>query len=196
MSDFIIVLDYGHGGSKSGAVVDSVEEKDLNLITGEMIRKKLKATNPLGKNIRVLLTRDADYDIPISIRYRLINQNHQQKKINLVVSIHHNAATNGSVKGFEVYYSAASVGGKKVAHSIIDHCRKAIVPIRNKGAYTTDWLGRKLAMIHKTVPTSVLVECGYLTNQEDLERVTNQNKREILAQAITNGIIPFLEAEV
>jgi hypothetical protein len=68
MSKYRIVLDYGHGGSKPGAVAGGIEERHVNLMTGKALYDALHEQKG-GKALQVLLTRDADYDIPLSTRF-------------------------------------------------------------------------------------------------------------------------------
>lgn len=69
----IVVLDFGHGGSKAGAVYEGAVEKQLNLLTGREIYRSLHEQET-GRDLRVLLTRDEDHDIPLTNRCGLINK--------------------------------------------------------------------------------------------------------------------------
>ncbi len=187
MAKYRIVIDYGHGGSKSGACVDGTQEKILNQLLGQKIMSALKVLS--GEDtVQVMLTRDTDYDIPISVRLQLINLHHKETPIDLVCSVHYNAATTPRAQGFEVYYSENSAKGRLFSQSIAEEVGKLGVKLRNGGFLTTAKLGRRLAMIHKTAPPSVLIEGGYLTNSFDLEQSNNAEYRSTLAGSIAAGI--------
>ncbi len=187
MADFRVVLDFGHGGSKSGASVAGVSEKNVNLLLGQKIYECLRGRKGKHK-IQVMLTRDADYDIPLSARYRLINAHHEASPINLVMSVHFNAAGSPSPNGFEVYYSEISAHGASYAESVVQRVRQGGFTVRGNGAITTVQLGRRLAMIHKTEPPAVLVEAGYLTNPVDRGSAVDPEFRNKLADAISAGV--------
>ncbi|WP_066071470.1 cell wall-binding repeat-containing protein [Alkalithermobacter thermoalcaliphilus] len=103
-----IMLDPGHGGNDSGAVVTGpdgrrVTEKEIN----NSLTKKL-ADMLRDNGAEIVFTRDPDSDITISLaeRVNLANSNN----VDLFISIHHNAATSPSASGTEVFYSTNRSG--------------------------------------------------------------------------------------
>jgi len=193
---FRVVLDYGHGGSKPGAVYEGVEEKTVNLLAGQKIFDALHKDETGDNQIQVMLTRDTDYDIPISVRYKLINEHDSEDNpVHLVVSIHHNAFANSSVKGFEIYYAEKSTNGRKAAQAIINKIKEGGIAVKGNGMITTERLGRKLAMIHKTDPPSVLIEIGYLTNPVDRRNAEDPSFQSKVANKISEGIWTYLKGE-
>jgi hypothetical protein len=100
------------GGPSPGLCTGGVEEQKVNLFTGQELYHELHKYDE-GQDIQVMLTRDADYDIPISVRYQLINEHHERKPIQLVISVHYNAVGDPSVSGFEVYYLAGFCEGAR-----------------------------------------------------------------------------------
>lgn len=188
MANYRVVLDYGHGGSKPGAAYNGIEEKTVNLLLGQSIYAALWQQSTADRTIQVMLTRDSDYDIPISVRLQLINLHHQQRPIHLVCSIHHNAANTTAAHGFEAYYSEHSPKGRMFCESVAQQVGYLGVYLRNGGILTTVELGRRLAMIHKTIPPSILIEAGYLTNSKDMANATHAGYREKLAGSIAGGI--------
>ncbi|WP_457353061.1 N-acetylmuramoyl-L-alanine amidase [Roseateles sp. P5_D6] len=92
----IIALDPGHGGEDPGAVGPSgLREKDVVLAVGLKLRKRLQ-TNP---NIRVLMTRDADFFVPLQDRV------HKARRVqaDLFVSIHADAFLTPQARGASVF---------------------------------------------------------------------------------------------
>jgi len=92
----IIALDPGHGGEDPGAVGPSgLREKDVVLAVGLKLRKRLQA-NP---NIRVLMTRDADFFVPLQER---VNKA-RRVQADLFVSIHADAFFTPQARGASVF---------------------------------------------------------------------------------------------
>ena len=91
-----VVLDPGHGGENLGALgTTGAYEKDINLI----IALKLKHLLEIRTNMRVLLTREDDRDVPFSERIGLANR----EKADLFISIHCNASFNARANGIETF---------------------------------------------------------------------------------------------
>ncbi|MBW8847394.1 MAG: N-acetylmuramoyl-L-alanine amidase [Burkholderiales bacterium] len=92
----VIALDPGHGGEDPGAVGPSgLREKDVVLAVGMKLRERLQ-TNP---NIRVLMTRDADFFVPLQERVRKA----RRVQADLFVSIHADAFFTPQAKGASVF---------------------------------------------------------------------------------------------
>lgn len=142
-----------------------------------------------------MLTRDGDYDIPLLTRCGLINAHNSKEQIQAVMSIHYNSVNIESVSGFEAYYSAQSQNGHAISQDVIDSVRQAGISVRGKGLKTTEQLGRKLAIIHKTVPPAILIEVGYLTNAVDRANAVDPRFRITVAKAVANGIRTYLGRE-
>ena len=204
-----VTLDYGHGGEKPGASYAGVLEKTVNLQLGNKIYSALHNLNisdssnvpnatSLNHPINVTLTRDSDQHIPLSIRYQLINKYHTHYPIDLVVSIHFNAApTVPQAHGFEVYHLAGSIEGTRAAKTIIEKVVEDNFYIRGRGHKTTAELGRKLAIIHKTVPPAILIETGFLSNEADRNNAIDPVWQDEMANTIAAGILNYLrEAEL
>jgi N-acetylmuramoyl-L-alanine amidase len=189
MGDYRILLDYGHGGEKSGAVYAGIQEKALNLQLGSRLYQDIHEQCPTGDTIRVVLTRDQDEHVPLSVRIKLINQYHRSHPINNLVSVHFNAAPSvPAAKGFEVYYLKGSNAGERLAKTIVKETEAADFNNRGRGYKTTESLGRKLAMIHKTSPPAVLLECGFLSNEEDLANAIDPAWQERLSTTLAKAI--------
>lgn len=92
----IIALDPGHGGEDPGAIGPSgLREKDVVLAVAHKLRERLQA-NP---NIRVLMTRDADFFVPLHERVRKA----RRVQADLFVSIHADAFITPQARGASVF---------------------------------------------------------------------------------------------
>ncbi|UCH61651.1 MAG: N-acetylmuramoyl-L-alanine amidase [Fidelibacterota bacterium] len=194
MSKYRIVLDYGHGGSKPGAVCEGTEEKTVNYLTGQELNRHFRTLGG-DRELQVLLTRDADYDIPLSTRCALINAHHAQEPIRLVLSVHYNAAGTPAYAGFETYHVATSQKSAGAAEKIVAAVGQANFTLRRKPVKTTEELGRRLAILHKVRPPAVLAEVGFLTNPIDRGNATDPQYRSEVARAMAQGVWNYLDHE-
>ncbi|SNT15130.1 N-acetylmuramoyl-L-alanine amidase [Noviherbaspirillum humi] len=91
-----IALDPGHGGEDPGAIGRSgSREKDVVLA----IAKRLKAKIEQQPNMRVMLTRDGDFFVPLHVRV----QKARQVQADLFVSIHADAFVEPTARGSSVF---------------------------------------------------------------------------------------------
>lgn len=91
-----IVLDPGHGGEDPGAIGRrGSREKDVVL----SIAKRLKARIEQQPNMRVMLTRDGDYFVPLPVRV----QKARKVQADLFVSIHADAFVEARARGSSVF---------------------------------------------------------------------------------------------
>ncbi|MDM4765149.1 N-acetylmuramoyl-L-alanine amidase [Pelomonas sp. SE-A7] len=92
----VIALDPGHGGEDPGAVGPSgLKEKDVVLAVALKLRERLSA----NRNIRVILTRDADFFVPLHERVRKA----RRVQADLFVSIHADAFVTPQARGASVF---------------------------------------------------------------------------------------------
>lgn len=91
-----IALDPGHGGEDPGAIgARGTREKDIVLA----IAKRLKFKIEEQPNMRVMLTRDADYFVPLGTRV----EKARKVQADLFVSIHADAFMKPSARGSSVF---------------------------------------------------------------------------------------------
>ena len=93
----VLVLDAGHGGHDSGAVgPGGLQEKDLVLDVTRRVARLVEDK----LNVKVLLSRDGDYFVPLRDRTSFANK----ERADLFVSIHANAHREVASAGVETYF--------------------------------------------------------------------------------------------
>lgn len=193
--------DAGHGGRDSGASWHNTLEKDLNLMYTESLNTALKK-----QGHKVYTTRDTDINVPsLSTRCRLVNAHQKQNApaFEAIISVHCNVAAykeNGIYKakadrrGFYAIYSQESEPSSKLAESIAQQCDAASIQLNHGGMLSTAQLGRSLAWIHKTTPTAILLELGFMTNPEELALLQSADYQKKMIQALVKGIEQYISA--
>nr|WP_316639326.1 N-acetylmuramoyl-L-alanine amidase [uncultured Roseateles sp.] len=92
----VVALDPGHGGEDPGAVGPSgLKEKDVVLAVALQLRDRLNAL----PNMRVMMTRDADFFVPLNERVRKA----RRVQADLFVSIHADAFFTPKARGASVF---------------------------------------------------------------------------------------------
>jgi len=182
----IIVLDAGHGGRDPGSLGYAEDgktilatEKDMNLTLTLMVYEML-----MNQNVKVVMTRSDDTYIGLSERAEMANKCNAE----LFVSIHNNSIPNPEYKGSMVLYSIGSEEGKKLASNILKEMTLS-AGTEDKGLRD----GTNMAVIRGTAMPAVIVECGCLTNSEELENLMDIDFLYNLAEGIAEGILKTLD---
>lgn len=104
-------------------------------------------------------------------------------KPNLAVSIHQNSYHEESIHGAQVFYYEHSESGEKDAR-ILQEALLAVDPdnTRQVKANTTYYL------LKRTEVPILIIECGFLSNQEEAEKLASEDYQKEIAKAIANGI--------
>ena len=185
-SDRIVVLDAGHGGTDSGKVgINGVKEKDINLTITNSVKKILEK-----ENIQVIMTRETDEQLAQSkvedLKYRVSLMN--EKKPSLAVSFHQNSYHEENVFGAQVFYYKTSTEGEKAA-AVIQEALQEVNPENTKKIKAND----TYYLLKKTEVPTVIVECGFLSNYAEAEKVVSEDYQKKLAEAVTKGILQYLK---
>lgn len=177
--EFSVMIDPGHGGKDTGAIAkNGTQEKNFNLDIATRLSLLLQE-----KGAKVFISRNQDYFLSLDQRIAFANQN----RPDCLVSIHLNSALTPKASGFEVWISTNS---KSRQYSSSLMLAKFIRSAFQKNTPLADRGVRKNAfrIIHETHVPSVLVECCFLSNKQDLEWVSKEEQRQKLAHCIMQGI--------
>lgn len=188
-----IVLDAGHGGFDNGMVGSSgISEKELNLIYTKKLEILLEKAG-----YRVVQTRETDAGLYDEAQENKKAQDMQRRcaviereKPLLTVSIHQNSyPQDASVCGPQVFYYEQSQEGQKLASAIQKNLNamKDVMRQRSEKGNSTYYI------LKRSASTTVIVECGFLTNEQEEILLQQENYQEQVVQAICDGILQYLE---
>lgn len=191
----IVVLDAGHGGEDGGAVAfDGTEEKNLNLA----VCQKLEALFAVF-DIDYVCVRDSDRsvgDISLdTIRQRKVSDIKKRFDIinsydnSLLLSIHQNMFTDEKYSGLQVFYAPSDVLSEMLAECIQSSVTEGLQPENKRKIKESN---KSIYLLYNAKRPSVLVECGFLSNKEELEKLKSQSYQCQLAYFITSGLTDFL----
>lgn len=185
----IVILDAGHGAPDYGTQSASgTTEQELNLAITLKLQQLLEQSGT-----KVILTRSDDngiYEVDKdSIRAKKVSDMKNRVYIgnnsdaDIYVSIHMNYYTDSKYSGWQTFYQSKSEDSKRLATIIQQSLNENIeqnkrVPMAIKGAYIMD----------KVEIPAVIVECGFLSNKNDEEKLKTDNYQSQLAWGIYMGI--------
>jgi len=186
--DKTIVIDPGHGGHDPGKVgVHNELEKDINLEIAYRLKDKL-----IKSGFSVIMTRTKDEALN-DIYDKNKKMGDLRKRIEIIntsgaiclVSIHQNSFTSEREKGAQVFFYGNSEMSKDLACGIQDRL-KVDYDENNTRKYKSN---NSYYLLKKSCIPSIIVECGFLSNEYEASMLVKKACQEEIAQAINNGII-------
>ncbi len=186
-----IVVDAGHGGRDPGKVgITGCYEKDLNLQIAYKLRDFLEM-----EGFEVVLTREDDMGLysetdsnkknaDMKNRVKLIEESNPL----LTVSIHQNSYSDGSIHGAQTFYYQGSPESKALAEKI----QSRLVYTLDKTNHRKEKSNDNYYLLKNTTCPSVIVECGFLSNQEECTLMETDYYQEKVAWAMYMGIMQYL----
>ncbi len=187
----IVLANSAHGGFDGGAVAsDGTIEKDLNL----QIALKLDSMLTI-MGYKTILVRDADLsmnddDVTGSkkvsdMKNRLeLTKNHPEA---LFVSVHMNKYETQQPNGTQVFYGLTD-GSKFLAEAIQSAVKQSLQPQNHRVVKKTT---KDIYLLYNSVIPSVIVECGFLSNPNDLLKLKDNEYQIALSWAIAEGIMKY-----
>ncbi|MBM7570257.1 N-acetylmuramoyl-L-alanine amidase [Aquibacillus albus] len=179
-----IVIDAGHGDGDPGAVYGDVQEKEIVFDVSNRVGKKLEELGAVPK-----LTRTTDEFLELYERVKYTEENFGD----IFISIHANAASSDAY-GTETYYYKDKESNEKESYILAEKIQEqmvALTKMKNRGVKHGNF-----HVIRETEVPAVLLELGFITNDEDREKLMTDEYRELFAKAITQGIINYYMEEV
>jgi N-acetylmuramoyl-L-alanine amidase len=189
-----VVLDAGHGGADPGKVgADGSLEKDINLKIVEKLQTFLEL-----EDVQVYLTRESDaglYDENASNKKVQDMKNRvaliEEKQPDLVVSIHQNSYHEEYVHGAQTFYYAGSEKSQELAERIQQSMTLRLDPENARQAKAND----SYYLLKKTSYPIVIVECGFLSNNEEAQKLSTDYYQEKVAWAVHLGVLQYLSGQ-
>ena len=192
----IIVLDAGHGGIDPGAMNkdNTILEKDINLEITKKLRDLLESSGAT-----VIMTREKDVSLYQEDGNKTIRQKYNEnlknrKKIidesnaDIFVSIHLNAFEQSKYSGAQTFYPKGKDDGKELAQFIQDELKRVVDKENNRKIKPRD----DIYLLKNTNMPSVLIECGFLSNEKESQLLADSKYQDKIAWAIYVGIQKYL----
>jgi N-acetylmuramoyl-L-alanine amidase len=191
----VILIDPGHGGYDGGAEGKSgIKEKDVNLSISLKLKERLQAEGYEVKMIRAedkaLLdqgkrqgTKKAQ-DIANRCKIK------QEVNADVFISIHQNHFPQGRYYGSQVWYSK-----NKQSHmlgKIVQDNLKKDLNHNNRRVEKPAKDSYKILSCEDSKP-SILVECGFLSNPEEEQRIQSSDYQQKIADSIAKSVNEFFE---
>ena len=190
-----VIIDPGHGGEDSGAIGKKIYlEKDINLDISQKLELifKLHGINTdmtrrddvsLGENTSEFLRRRKSTDLKKRIEKISSNMNP------LVISIHQNSFPKDvRCSGAQVFYSKNNINSELLAKKVQFCLKHGIDATNTRQEKSAD---KNIFLLENAMCPAILVECGFLSNTNELFLLNDDSYRTKLALCIASGFFEY-----
>jgi len=175
-----VVIDAGHGGRDTGAPgVGPIQEKNVNLAIAMRVVQMLRE-----RGVTVITTRGDDTFLSLNERAATADRT----ATDLFVSIHADSAPNPHATGATIYIASKALGASESA------ARRINASLLAAGIETRGVRSARFRVLVGHSRPAVLVECGYLTNRAEANRLASGGYQTRVARAIATGVLAYLRA--
>lgn len=186
-----VVIDSGHGGFDPGKVNgDGVIEKEINLQIAKKLREELER-----QGVTIVMTRESDMGM-----YEETSKSKKMEDLNnrcaligetepiCVISIHQNSYPDETVYGPQVFYYHESEPSARLAQLVQDSLNENLEIEKPRETKNN----QSYYLLKKSPATTIIVECGFLSNPEEAEKLTTEEYQNQIAAAICMGAMEYI----
>lgn len=190
----VIVIDAGHGGVDGGAVAsDGTNEKDINLDIALKLNELMKLNG-----FSTVMTRTEDISIhdddATTIRQKKVSD--LKKRLSILddgdalcmISIHQNIYSSSKYSGTQVFYGKNNTLSETLADSIQNQVVTLMQPDNKRAIKQTT---KDIYLLYNAQKPCVMIECGFLSNQEELSNLKDDEYQTKMAFAVFVGFLEY-----
>ena len=205
-----VVLDAGHGGADAGVTAGALKEKDLTLRVARLIGAAL------ANRVKVAYTRSDDSNPSLKTRLEASLQ------ADVFVSLHASSLIGSNAKGVQIYYRSPDapvsgiysggrellktasqsdksllerfISGSAASQALADVVSARILALSDSEAQV---LSHDHALMLSAAPKGALqIDLGWLSNTEDVTRLSDPVALRRMSQAIADGLFEYLKPQI
>ncbi len=186
-----VVIDAGHGGVDGGVtgVTTGVKESDVNLAYARALQEAFE-----DAGFRVVQTRPTEAGLygVATAGYKKRDMLKRGEIINksapvLMISVHQNYFSQRARRGAQVFFRESSETSRALARAVQTSLNGMPECVKRTEALAGDYY-----VLNCSDYPSVIVECGFLSNEEDEKLLLDANYREKLVSAVLAGALSYL----
>lgn len=189
-----ILLDAGHGGYDGGCVgINGEIEKGINL---KITKALYYMCDVFGFNTRATRLKDKALDDEAKdgvyeqkksdIQNRL--EFFQSSKNAVCISIHQNKFTDSEYWGAQMFYSGKNAENEKLAQILQETITGALQPDNTREIKRDDEM-----YVLKTELPAVMVECGFLSNPDEANKLSDSTYQKQMALSVFVGVNKYIQ---
>lgn len=184
----VVVIDAGHGGIDGGVIYGSLKESELTLEISKMLKKELEE-----RRFKVVLTREGEDALAEGKSADMAKRAELIEKVNpdLVLSIHVNKFSDSRRRGVQVFYDDADKGkevGMRMQSVLNTYINAAYCGRDDLASLGGDYFITKCCKM-----PSVIIECGFMSNPQDRDLLTDKSFKVKLCGVIAQGVVSLTQ---
>ena len=188
VSKGIVLIDAGHGGIDGGAQSrNGTIEKDINLQISKRLKEKLEK-----EGYKVYMTREEDKELSPK-KVKDLEARCKMKietKCDIFISIHQNKFKSEKCFGAQVWYASNEKSMKLAKY--VQGSLKEVVKDNNKRLEKAAKEQYKI-LRDKYDGACLIVECDFLSNNEEEQRLKSESHQNQIVEGITIGINKYFD---
>lgn len=189
----LIIIDAGHGGVDPGAIAGKIYEKDINL---SIALKLSDCCNQNGLKTEMIRNEDIslhDEDAKTIHQKKVSDLKNRVKIANskenaIYISIHQNTFGESKYFGAQVFY-----GINEKSKDLADFIQITLKENLQENNTRKIKNGKNLYILKNIEIPAVMVECGFMSNKEDLKNLTDENYQTEFSEVLFKGILKYIE---
>lgn len=182
--DKIIVIDAGHGGEDHGYTYGRISEKDITLDILLLLQEKMKESD-----IKVYYTRTDDTSVDNEKRSQLANN----VETDMLISIHISYSEDMEKNGVTTVYNGDYFIQDFNSISLSDKLEQSVASATGaKANGLTDATEEEFLIEYAKVPAAQ-INIGYLSNEEEMNYLTESEYQKLIADGIYQAITEIYE---
>lgn len=191
-----IIIDAGHGGDDGGATANGIVEKNINLSISKVLSDIFTSN---GYN--VIMTRTDDKSINTdgtTLREKKVSDMKNRLEIynsdenNIVISIHQNKFQQEKYSGTQIFYSTNNENSKVLAESIRNSVVNLLQPENTRECKKAT---KEIYLLYNAKIPAVIVECGFISNYSEAEKLKTDSYQKQLAFSIYLGVLDYINSD-
>lgn len=195
-----VVIDAGHGGEDPGAVssFSGACEKDITLQIADNTRvllEKAGYTVVMTRTEDTLVYEGENLSMTAKRRQDLLRRKQimDESGADIVISIHLNSFTDNKYSGAQAFYTKESLSSKKLAICLQDSMRAFLDENNRREAILK---ADDIIITKDCKVTTVLLECGFLSNEDEEKKLIDPAYQQKISEAIKAGVDAYFTVEV
>lgn len=190
-----IIIDAGHGGDDGGAVANNLTEKDINLKISQILSDMF-----VSNGYNVIMSRSSDNSIEsfgTTLRERKVSDMKNRLEIynsdenNIVISIHQNKFEIEKYSGAQIFYSPNNEKSSVLAENVKSSIVSLIQPENTRECKQAT---KDIYLLYNSKVPSIIVECGFLSNYEEAQKLNTEIYQKQMAYSIYLGVTDYLNS--